>query len=628
MKTKLLFAIIAIAMLVGVSGAFAQQGIIYVNYEGAPVNPLDANCIDVYDNSLNAWSRVFDPAIGGPLPFGNENFVRIDYMGGGAGPNNNMILVADSVAKASHPTGVLHMIDPNTGVYMGFFGINNTTALVPANIRGISTYRTTGQWDIFIAEKNAANDIISHWILPDAAIPGAKNQIQPVAMSAAISGHNGNIEGIYATPAGNPYVLFADGAVNNIYDFPAGWMGGVANLIDTVNTRSAGGELAEGFDMDASAKYWAYNADPTSSDEANTEKAYDANTVPDNWFAIPGNNLFDGGITYGLLGWTPGVYVNDTVPLGGQGEVYAEVYGTVAIAFQPGNRSVAWTGIPGQQFNGSMAFNNTGTGTINVDILLVPASSAGFFGYPDLSQPGTDPNFWFRWNASVVSGAATTMNANWFSQTTYQSLGTGIVSGTLVKIDLTLQTATNTSIRSELAKVVLQATDATESIENEYLNVETANMAPVSSGMPQFIGMTSGINASVNCREATFAYGDALALKGYALIGQPDCTITWNTTKGSHYTYYNETVDFCVRIVQGLRGSGPVDVKVYDSLNSLICNFTATASGVGNNNVSETCCVAGGYNTTAWNPQWISAVMNMSNSVGNVDAMRVVRDRS
>ena len=636
MKTKLLCAIIVITMLVSVSAvcahpppaAFgASTNGFFVSGDANAANPNAINFVP-YDGSQSVnW-----PYVG--VVFGN--IVAIDIPTDASG-----LYVLDPTVPA-----VQNILGPGGGllnaevVAPGIIAtVTDLVVLTPAESLSPPNYTilylSTGPDQILeytYAGPGSGMNLVSTTGLQ---APGGG------AFTGPLSGLT--IDNTYA------YITEVDGASNDVYRCPlASLIGGqcTTTLVELIETNSGPPELTDALSFDGS--YWAYATDSVLKAEivANlkgdgisgpTSAVYNANAL--------GGSLL-GSLDFGVSmigGWSTGnntTYYTTGVPLPGEGEVYAEVYGEVGIAFETNYRSVAWTGVPGDNFTGFMMFNNTGDNLIDVDIMLVPASGDGFFGYATLDKT-TNPNFYFLWNATVLpGGAGTNMGWDYFDQVNLDACVYNLTGGSVVNLSLFLQTAANTTVRSELAKIVLEATESTGGAENEYLNVETANMDPVSSGYGPYIGDTSGITTlnTTNCEEASFRYGGTpTGIRGYVLYPNTDCTIIWNATTTGEYTYYpDEVEDVCIRVVEGIK-DGPVNVLVYDTspVNVLLCNMTivTNAAGVGKYNVSELCCSDPTVNGATWNPDtvWAQITMgwNATNSgTGNVDALRVVRRRS
>ena len=304
-----------------------------------------------------------------------------------------------------------------------------------------------------------------------------------------------------------------------------------------------------------------------------------------------------------------------------QGEIYINVHGVVGIAFVPNQRSIVWDGYPGQQFNGTMLFNNTGQDSIDVDIILVPARSEGFLGYSSLNNPA---GFWMTYNGTIVSGSGDNPCEGticYMPQDVASPLISNMTSGSIGQIEFVLQTTANTTTTSELAKVIIEGY-LSQPTEEQWLNVEAAGIEAGPSGK------SNGLSSSGNCVETRFTY-DPNGLRGYTMTGNPDCSISWNANDSSqHYTYYPDVEDVCISVVDGINAGSAVNVTVYNNLSAILCNLSVTVPpGFGNQTTLE-CCVDGGLGPAPpWNPQWVRADIVMANSIGNVDALVVKRQK-
>jgi hypothetical protein len=306
-------------------------------------------------------------------------------------------------------------------------------------------------------------------------------------------------------------------------------------------------------------------------------------------------------------------------PFDEQAELYAELSGTVGIAFDTGSRSIQWYGAPGDTFGpDTMSFTNTGTDVVDVDVIFIPAQSGGFFGYPNLDG-STDPNFWVLYTPSVTfdpAGGATAVaaGATYFSQSVYTNVVTDLDPTGTVDMDLTMSTAANTPIGSEQAKIVIEAT-VSDALHNEYLNPEAAGMEAGPSGL------TNGMTA-VDCTETAFTYDTGLA--GYTMTptSPDDCVITYAPVNGVDYTYYDDVVDFCVEVANGVGFDGSFQVDVQpNGGGASICTIPSTpASGFPAGQIEEFCC-------GPFAAQAIDAIVTIEDGTpaGNVEAFRIER---
>ena len=146
---------------------------------------------------------------------------------------------------------------------------------------------------------------------------------------------------------------------------------------------------------------------------------------------------------------------SNVVPV--QDRLGSDVSSILGISFDTGARSLDWVGVPGQQFTGNMKFTNIGDVPADVTIILTSASEEGFFGYTSLDNV-TQPEFWFRYEPVLLSGSAELAPPNYFSQSNSTPVAMNMTSGSRIRLDLALQTAINSPVRSELARIVIEAT--------------------------------------------------------------------------------------------------------------------------------------------------------------------------
>ena len=135
----------------------------------------------------------------------------------------------------------------------------------------------------------------------------------------------------------------------------------------------------------------------------------------------------------------------------------ANVTPILGISFDIGARSLDWEGVPGQQFTGDLKFINIGNVTADVEIILVSAGGEGFFGYTSLDNV-TQPEFWFKYEPVMLSGNATLAGPTYFDQADTTPVASNMTAGSNIQLNLTLQTARDSPTRSELARIVIEAT--------------------------------------------------------------------------------------------------------------------------------------------------------------------------